>query len=252
MEDNKVTIWKDSDKIRKLFAPTLTQPEFEMFMSLGQGLDANPFTREIWAIKYDSKKPASVFLGRDFYRRKAQEQPDYNGHIVDAVYSNDIFRVKNGEVEHEWNMKDRGKLMGAYCIAYKKHVGKPFYVFLKFEEYNKGFSNWKSMPDTMIRKCAEAAGLRGAWSGLFSGTYDESEAWVDPKRVKIPPAPSVQPSEPDKKPEPKPPRQTASSHQARIDEPEFQRCPELGFEEIPVEECKPKNCEKRADCKAWK
>ena len=99
-------IWKDKDKIRKLFASNLTQDEFDFFVGLGSALGANPFTHEIWAVKYESKKdpnkPASIFLGRDFYRRKAQEQPDYDVHIVDAIYSKDEFEVVNGSVKHKY------------------------------------------------------------------------------------------------------------------------------------------------------
>ena len=65
-------VWEEKSKIRELFAPELTDNEFEFFVSLGIALGANPFMREIWAVKFKDK-PASIFCGRDFYRRKAQE-----------------------------------------------------------------------------------------------------------------------------------------------------------------------------------
>lgn len=176
-----IEIWNNdkSDKIRKLFAPDLTNEEFQFFWGLGKGLQANPFTREIWAVKYDKSKPAQVFLGRDFYRKKAQEQKDYNGHVVDAVYENDEFKVDSGIPQHSYNLKERGKLLGAYCVTYKKDQDHPFMVYVELSEYHKNQSTWKEKPATMIKKVAEAQSLRGAFQGIFRGTYDESEMWEE-------------------------------------------------------------------------
>ena len=170
-------VWKQIEQIRALFAPTLTDKEFMFFVKLGKSLGANPFLREIWAIKFDSKQPAQIFLGRDFYRRKAQELPNYNGHIVDAVYENDEFVVENGKPIHRYSLKNRGRLIGAYCVVHRKDTGNPYFVYVNLDEYDKGFSNWKIMPETMLKKVAESQALRGAFQGVFAGTYDESESW---------------------------------------------------------------------------
>lgn len=172
-----LSIFAAPEKIRALCAPDLTDAEFEFFFGLAKGLQANPFIREIWAVKYDKAKPASIFLGRDFYRRKAEELPEYEGHLVDAVYSNDEFVIENGIPHHRYSVGDRGKLLGAYCVVYIKARRIPFYVFVDLGEYDKGFGLWKTMKATMIKKVAEAQGLRGAFQGVFSGTYDESEEW---------------------------------------------------------------------------
>ncbi len=167
--------WKKLEVVKKCFAPQLTHEEFSMFLGLGRTLGANPFTREIWAVKYGTGA-AQIFCGRDFYRRKAQEQSDYNGHLVNSVYENDGFSIKNGQPEHIVNsFKDRGNLVGAFCAVYKKGQQVPYFVTVRLEEYDKHQSNWKTMPDTMIKKVAEAQALRGAYQGIFRGTYDESE-----------------------------------------------------------------------------
>jgi len=168
-------IWRNTDKIREQFAPTLTPVEFDFFCSLGMGLNANPFIREIWAVKYDSKKPASIFLGRDFFRRKAQEQPDYNGHVVEAVYENDDCNFENGGVSHKWGASKRGDLLGAYCLVYRKNIDHPFLVYCDIKEYDKGFSNWKTMKATMIKKVAETQGFKMAYQGIFKGANSEAE-----------------------------------------------------------------------------
>ena len=188
---NAIAVWENLGEVRAQFAPTLSDKEFAFFVTLGKSLGANPFKREIWAVKYDQSKPASIFLGRDFYRMKAQDQEDYNGHLADAVYKNDNFKVVNGIPEHSYSLLDRGPLIGAYCVVYRKSIENPYFVFVKIEEYNKSFALWKSMPHTMIVKVAEAQGLRGAFQGIFAGTYDESEQWVVQPSAKgqIPPPP---------------------------------------------------------------
>ena len=172
-------IWsKDSySKIRKMFAPQLTNDEFSIFVGLGKSLGANPFTREIWCIKYGNSE-AQIFLGRDFYRRKAQEQPQYKGHQVDAIYSNDEFKMANGKPEHSYSLQDRGELIGAYALVYRSD-NEPFFLTVKFSEYTTGKALWNQKPETMIKKVAEAQALRGAFQGVFAGTYDQSEEWVD-------------------------------------------------------------------------
>ena len=172
-----VAVWDQLDDVRAQFAPLLTDKEFAFFVTLGKSLNANPFKREIWAVKYDKNSPASIFLGRDMYRRRAQEQPDYDGHVVDAVYSKDAFVVENGIPKHSYSLADRGVLLGAYCVVYKKNQAHPFFVFVKFSEYDKGQALWKKMGETLIKKVAESQGLRGAFQGIFAGTYDESEQW---------------------------------------------------------------------------
>jgi len=175
----KEDVWGDLHTIKMLYAPNLTDREFQMFVGLGKALGANPFLREIWAIKYNKDQSAQIFLGRDFYRKKAQELPEYDGHIADAVYEKDLFEVENGIPRHRYSNGDRGRLIGAYCIVYKKNIRIPFFRFVRIEEYSTNVSSWKKMPETMIVKVAEAQGLRGAFQSIFRGTYSEAENWID-------------------------------------------------------------------------
>lgn len=169
-------IWSDEKQIQRLFAEKLSDAEFQFFIALGKNLGANPFMREIWAVKYGNS-PAQIFLGRDFYRRKAEENSAYENHLVESIYSNDHFKVVNGIVSHEYNLAERGRLLGAYCLVWRKGFPNPFYHRVSFDEYNLKQSLWTAKPETMIKKVAEAQGLRGAFQGTFRGTYDESEQW---------------------------------------------------------------------------
>lgn len=175
---NELQIWQDESslaEIKKIFGRGLSEAEFTTLCKIGEATGLNPFLREIWAVKYGNSS-ANIFIGRDGYRKAAQNNQDYDYHISDAVYDNDNFTVKNGEVDHEYNLKDRGKIIGAYCVVKRKNSSKPNFVFVEFKEY-KGKSVWETKPATMIKKVAEAQGLRMTFQSLFAGTYDESEDW---------------------------------------------------------------------------
>jgi phage recombination protein Bet len=180
VKQQELSIWEAPTKlseIRKLFAPKHTDVEFEFFVGLGKALDLNPFTREIWSVKYGDS-PAQNFVGRDGYRKNAQRNPQYDYHQCDAVYENDTFKITKGEVEHSYTLSNRGKLVGAYCIVKRRSAEKPTYVFVELSEYSTGKSLWhptSGKPATMIKKVAEAQCLRACFQELFAGTYCEEE-----------------------------------------------------------------------------
>lgn len=176
--NNNLTLWDDSKKIeeiRKLFAPKLSEMEFQFFVGLGKATGLNPFTREIWCVKYQDSAPAQVFIGRDGYRKAAQAHSEYDYHQCDSVYENDEFEVTNGEVKHKYKLTNRGALVGAYCIAKRHKSSRPIYVFAPLVEYTTGKSLWNSKPATMIKKVAESQCLRACFQDLLGGTYGEEE-----------------------------------------------------------------------------
>lgn len=178
IENKSLTVWEGDENLRQvraIFAPTLTELEFTMFVEMGKATSLNPFLKEIWAVKYDKSKPAQIFIGRDGYRKTAQRHPLYDYHTADAVYSNDDFQVKDGEVFHKYCLKDRGTLVGAYCTVHRKGSSKAGYVYVDFAEYNLKQSVWNQKPATMIKKVAEAQALKSSFQELFAGSYNEFE-----------------------------------------------------------------------------
>lgn len=176
--NNSMTMWEDNNKIeeiRKLFAPKLTESEFQYFVGLGKAAGLNPFLREIWSVKYDERSPAQVFIGRDGYRKAAQAHHEYDYHQCDAVYENDVFEVQDGIVKHAYKLTQRGALIGAYCIAKRHKSSRPMYVFVEVKEYSTGKSVWSQKPATMIKKVAESQCLRACFQDLLGGTYGEEE-----------------------------------------------------------------------------
>jgi phage recombination protein Bet len=183
--------WNDPQmqlQIKQTYGKDLNEGEWKLFVGLGVATGLNPFLREIWAVKYGNN-PASVFIGRDGYRRSAQNHPEYEYHFADAVYTNDVYKVVSGEVTHEYTLKDRGALVGAYCIVKRKNASKPAVTYVDLKEYVQSFGVWKTKPATMIKKVAEAQGLRASFQELFAGTYEESEQWQEDKKNAVDVAP---------------------------------------------------------------
>lgn len=178
VNSNHMQLWDDKaslEKVRVLFAPTLSANEFEFFVGLGAAHNLNPFKREIWAVKYDKNQPAQVFIGRDGYRKIAQSHHEYDYHQADSIYENDDFKVINGEINHSYSFMNRGKLVGAYCIARRKSSSRAAYVIVQLESYTTNKSIWAKNPEVMIKKVAEAQCLRGCFQESLGGTYSDSE-----------------------------------------------------------------------------
>ena len=172
--------------IKDCFAKGVTDSEFKVFVEIGKRCNLNPFLKEIWCVKYGNN-PASIFVGRDGYRKAAQAHPEYEHHEAHSVYSNDSLQYDNdtGFVKHEMGgLTDRGDLIGAYSLVRRKGVARPFFRFVYFSEYTTGQSLWKSKPDTMIIKVAEAQGLKMAFQDIFAGTHSEAEQWKEKAQPK--------------------------------------------------------------------
>ena len=182
----QLQVWSQSNQIKEIkeiYGKNLTDGEFSILCEIGKTTNLNPFMREIWAVKYGSN-PANIFIGRDGYRKAAQDNPEYDYHIVDAVYSNDDFKIEHGEVVHGYAPIPRGELVGAYCSIKRRSSSKPIFIYVDRSEYDTKRSVWKDKPATMIKKVAEAQGLRMAFQSMFAGTYDESEQWEEKTPVK--------------------------------------------------------------------
>jgi len=215
-------IWKNEafDLVHEMYAPETNKTEYLVFRQLAQSLGADPRKKEIFTTIYSKNDPVkrkmSIVLSRDFYRRKAQEQPDYNGHRIDAVYENDKFTVINGKYNHEWKVTKRGVLVGAYAIGNRKQISNEFSIYVSVEEYlkknsyGKAESLWKDKPETMIKKVAEAQLFRQMYTGLYGSVYSEDEQVLIDSDIKelseksvydeeIPEAKVEKKSEPEKK-----------------------------------------------------
>lgn len=159
--------------IKNTVAKNTTDLELAFFLKLAKSCGLNPFTKEIWCYK-DSKGNMLTFAGRDGFLAIAQRDPQYNGIRSCDVRANDVFSldVASGKVEHKINTAERGAIVGAYCLVFRKNA-EPTLEWADFKTYNKGYNTWKTHPEEMIKKVAETHALKKAFG--ISGLYSEEE-----------------------------------------------------------------------------
>lgn len=116
---------------------------------------------------------------RDGYLKIADRNPAFNGLVSDVVHKEDKFKRSSEGVKHEYGT-NRGPIIGAYALVYRKDRKYPIYVFAPFKEYRAGTKVWNQYPSAMILKVAESMALKRAFtvSGLVS--YEEMEVSQQP------------------------------------------------------------------------
>ena len=196
MSTQQLSIWECPEQLEKIkrlclgsSAENITDDEFAQYVAVGGRLQLDPFSKQIWCIKYSAKEPAQIFASRDGLVAVAQRNPDYETHYANAIYENDVITyTQDGGIVPPASFKNRGKLVGAYCVVYRKSSRRAAVKIVMLdgyqkpvkEEWQKAKSTWWTIPDTMIAKVAEAQGIRAAFKEL-SNVYIPEEKWFDDK-----------------------------------------------------------------------
>lgn len=156
--------------------------ELILLINLCKQNNMNPFMKEVYFIKYGSAA-AQIVVSRDFYRKRAFQNPNFVGIEVGVIVLN-----KDGVLEHnEGTFKTREQeLVGAWARIHLKNTEIPVYVAVSYDEYvqmknGQPNSMWANKPCTMLGKVAESQALRMAFPAEFSGTYGEEE-YPDPEK----------------------------------------------------------------------
>jgi phage recombination protein Bet len=173
--------------IKNTVAKDANNDEFEMFMHLAKTYGLDPFQKEIYFWKDKTGTP-TIMTSRDGYLKIANSHPAYEGKVSDIICENDIFeKTGKNDVKHNYGLKSRGKIVGAYSVIYRSDRKIPEFIFVNFDEYNKPNSTvWRNYPSAMILKVAEAMGLKRAFSvsGLVSREEIDSEPMLpEPKDI---------------------------------------------------------------------
>ena len=162
-----------------------SQAEFEMFIYLATKYKLDPFLKEIFFIPGNMK---TILTSRDGYLKIAQNHKDFEGIRSMAVRSNDDFEIdlENDTVKHKFGKGERGPIIGAWAIVYRKNR-RPVIAFADLSEYQGNTGPWKKYTSAMICKCAEAFALKRqfAINGLVTKEEMDVEApeIVDPEYV---------------------------------------------------------------------
>ncbi|NYE57195.1 RecT family recombinase [Carboxydothermus ferrireducens] len=183
--------------VKNTVAKGATDDELQMFLHICQRYGLDPFRKELVFQKLGGQ--VTFITSRDGYLKIAMQDPNYRGLQSAVVREGDEFEFIPSEfqVRHKFG-KTRGKIQGAWAIAY--HAKRnPMVAYVEFAEYvNPNSPTWKKYPSAMIQKVAEVFVLRRQFniSGVVAKEEISYEA-EDETVVEIPAAKvTVEPAEP--------------------------------------------------------
>lgn len=143
--------------IRDTIARNASPDELQLFLYRAKVLGLDPLKPgQIHFVKYGSG-PGSVVVGIEGFRAFAHRTNQMSG------------------IERGVERDEKGKLIYGWCRVHRKDWQHPAYEKVSFVEYDTGRNNWVKMPETMIKKVAEAAALRMAFPTELGGVYSEEE-----------------------------------------------------------------------------
>lgn len=137
-----------------------TRDELNLFLYRCKEMQLNPLKPgQIYFIKYGSQ--ATIVVGIDGFRSNAART---GKHVS----------TKRGVIRNE-----KGELIAGTCLVKRRDERneiQEYYEESPFAEFNNPKNpKWQSMPETMIKKVAEAAALRMAYPDDLGGIYIEEE-----------------------------------------------------------------------------
>lgn len=168
---------KELDTLRRTIAHDLNDSEFELFAAICRRTGLDPIARQIYAVKrWDGRQKREVMQVQtsiDGFRVIAQRSGNYAGPATTYWCGPD------GKWVDVW-LADKPPA-AAKAGVYRKDFAEPVYAVAKFESYcarNKDGSLqnlWRTMPEVMIAKCAEALAIRKAFPNDVAGVYTREE-----------------------------------------------------------------------------
>ncbi len=165
------TLTRDqTELIKHTVAIGATDTELQLFLYQARKRGLDPLTRQIHFIKRKQYN-----LDTEKYDEVGTIQTGIDGFRVIADRTGKLSGIKRGVI------KENGKLVGAWAEVYRSDWAQPAREEVSFDEYcqKKKDGNpmrlWASMPETMIKKVAEAAALRMAFPEDLSGIYSHEE-----------------------------------------------------------------------------
>jgi len=154
--------------IKRTVAKGASDDELKLFLHLASRYDLDPFTRQIWFIKYGDD--AHIFTGRDGFLHIAHRSGAFNGMQTQLREEPIGFEIRYyNRKEKKVEVLKRPSQFVAVCTVYRKDMTEPFVCEVWESEYSTGQGLWPTKRRVMIQKVAEASTLRRAFdiSGLY-------------------------------------------------------------------------------------
>lgn len=186
-QDTKPVVYKDINGeevslslslLNNVLAPggNFSQYEADAYFGMCQYLHLNPIKRDCHLVRYGNKP--TIVVTRDCYNDRAKKCPDYQGKESGVCYmdAKGVYGERVGTI-----LLPGETLLGAFCKVYMKGHVVPEIVTVSFAEAKRTKDNgdlqatWKSQPNWMCVKVAEARCLKAAIPEFFAGTYAAEE-----------------------------------------------------------------------------
>ena len=145
--------------------------ELAYFIATCKERNLNPFTKEVYFIKYGTN-PAQIVVSKDAFMKRAEQNNQFDGFDAGIV-----IETESGEIKQiEGTIKPKtATLLGGWCKVYRKDRSRPITADADLSAYNTGKSMWAKAPALMIRKVAIVSAFREAFSENVGGLYTSDE-----------------------------------------------------------------------------
>ena len=165
--------------IKKTVADGCTDSEFGLFVEVCKSTGLNPFARQIYAIKRGGKLTIQTAI--DGYRVMAERTGKYAGQV------GPFWCGEDGEWKDVWLSTTAP--VACKVGVLRRDFSEPMWAVARTAAYRQDTNGlWKTMPDVMIAKCAEALALRKAFPEQIRGVYTAEEM----EQADNPPTPYVE------------------------------------------------------------
>lgn len=149
----------------------ITLPEFKMFCEIAKSRALNPFTKEIFLIKY-GKNPAQIVVSKQAIMKRATMHPKFDG-----INSGIFILTSEGKIEKRNGgiLLPSEQLIGSWAEVHRKDWKIPIFCSCTLSEIKNDSPLWRKMPCTMAIKTAVSRACRDAFPEDIGGLYDKDE-----------------------------------------------------------------------------
>lgn len=163
----------DGETLRNFVDPKhqASPQELQTLLAIVKNRNLNPFTKEVYFIKYGNN-PAQIVVSKDAFMKRAEQNQNYDGFESGVIYEDEKgeLKTKKGVI-----LPRKATLIGGWCEVYRKDRSRPVYREVELSAYNTHKSWWQKAPGQMIEKVAIVAAVRDAFSENVGGLYTADE-----------------------------------------------------------------------------